>query len=300
MDFDFGKIEALVNKALEEDLGTGDITTDNLIEAALPARGEFIAREEGIICGLPIIEPLFRLLDEDIKFKAAISDGDKVLSGQIMGEISGAARGILSGERVALNFLQRLSGIATLTRMFVRAVEEFPAKIYDTRKTTPLWRYLEKYAVKIGGGENHRLGLYDMVLIKDNHLRLLGCPSVAGRPGLLLTGRKALKEHIARLRKSLGPNVKIEIEVESLNDARAAILADVDVIMLDNMSLDEMRQAAELVKKSAGKIEIEASGGVTLENVKKIARAGVDRISIGALTHSAPALDISLELEPLK
>jgi len=286
MDFDFAKIETLVRKALEEDLGTGDITTDNLVQDALLARGKFIAREEGIICGIPIVEPLFRLLDEDIEFKAAISDGDRVLSGQIIGEISGAARGILSGERVVLNFLQRLSGIATLTRRFVRAVEEFPTKIYDTRKTTPLWRYLEKYAVKIGGGENHRLGLYDMVLIKDNHLRLLGW--------------KGLKEHIARVRKRLGPDVKIEIEAENLNEVKAAISGVANVIMLDNMSLDEMRQAVETVRKSSEKIEIEASGGVTLENVKKIARTGVDRISIGALTHSALALDISLEVEPIE
>ena len=286
MDFDFAKIETLVRKALEEDLGTGDITTDNLVQDALLARGKFIAREEGIICGIPIVEPLFRLLDEDIEFKAAISDGDRVLSGQIIGEISGAARGILSGERVVLNFLQRLSGIATLTRRFVRAVEEFPTKIYDTRKTTPLWRYLEKYAVKIGGGENHRLGLYDMVLIKDNHLRLLGW--------------KGLKEHIARVRKRLGPDVKIEIEAENLNEVKAAISGVANVIMLDNMSLDEMRQAVETVRKSSEKIEIEASGGVTLDNVKKIARTGVDRISIGALTHSALALDISLEVEPIE
>jgi nicotinate-nucleotide pyrophosphorylase (carboxylating) len=292
MEFNFRKIEALVKKALEEDLGAGDITTDNLIEADALAQGEFISREEGVICGLPIIGPLFQLLDEDIKFKAAISDGDKVLPGVIIGEISGRARAILSGERVALNLLQRLSGVATLTRKFVRAVEEFPAKIYDTRKTTPLWRYLEKYAVKIGGGENHRLGLYDMVLIKDNHLRFLG--------------RGELKEHIRDLRKNLGPQVKIEIEAENLSDVNEAISAGADMIMLDNMSLDEMRQAVELVGKAplgeppdkARKIAIEASGGVTLGNVKKIAQTGVDRISIGALTHSAPALDISLEIEP--
>lgn len=291
MDFDFAKIEALVRKALEEDLGTGDITTDNLIQDDALARGEFIGQKEGIICGLPIIEPLFRLLNEDIKFKAALVDGDAVKSGQIIGKIFGQARAILSGERVALNFLQRLSGIATLTRKFVRAAEEFPARIYDTRKTTPLWRHLEKYAVKIGGGENHRFGLYDMVLIKDNHLRFLG--------------RRALKEHIAELRKSLAPDVKIEIEAEHLNEVKEAILAGADVIMLDNMSLDEMRQAAELVRNSPvgarqGKIEIEASGGVSLENVKKIAQAGVDRIAVGAITHSAPALDISLEVEPIE
>ncbi len=291
MDFDFAKIEALVRKALEEDLGTGDITTDNLIQDDALASGEFIGQKEGIICGLPIIEPLFRLLNEDIKFKAALADGDAVKSGQIIGKIFGQARAILSGERVALNFLQRLSGIATLTRKFVRAVEEFPARIYDTRKTTPLWRHLEKYAVKIGGGENHRFGLYDMVLIKDNHLRFLG--------------RRALKEHIAELRKSLVPDVKIEIEAENLNEVKEAILAGADVIMLDNMSLDEMRQAAELVRNAPvrarqGKIEIEASGGVSLENVKKIAQAGVDKISVGAITHSAPALDISLEVEPIE
>ena len=231
------------------------------------------------------------LLNEDVKFKAVLADGDAVKSGQIIGKIFGQARAILSGERVALNFLQRLSGIATLTRKFVRAVEEFPARIYDTRKTTPLWRHLEKYAVKIGGGENHRFGLYDMVLIKDNHLRFLG--------------RRALKEHIAELRKSLAPDVKIETEAENLNEVKEAILAGADVIMLDNMSLDEMRQAAELVRNAPvgarqGKIEIEASGGVSLENVKKIAQAGVDRIAVGAITHSAPALDISLEVEPIE
>jgi len=303
MNFDFAKIEALVRKALEEDLGTGDITTDNLIQDDALASGEFIGQKEGIICGLPIIQPLFRLLNEDIKFKAALADGDAVKSGQIIGKIFGQARAILSGERVALNFLQRLSGIATLTRKFVRAVEEFPARIYDTRKTTPIWRHLEKYAVKIGGGENHRFGLYDMVLIKDNHLRFLGAshPEDAQHP----MGRRALKEHIAELRKSLAPDVKIEIEAENLNEVKEAILAGADVIMLDNMSLDEMRQAAELVRNAPvrarqGKIEIEASGGVSLENVKKIAQAGVDRISVGAITHSAPALDISLEVEPIE
>ncbi len=314
MNFDFAKIEALVRKALEEDLGTGDITTDSLIQDDALARGEFIARKEGIICGLPIIEPLFRLLNEDIKFKAALADGDAVKSGQIIGKIFGQARAILSGERVALNFLQRLSGIATLTRKFVRAVEEFPARIYDTRKTTPLWRHLEKYAVKIGGGENHRFGLYDMVLIKDNHLRFLGAshpalrpetPQGRGKDAQHPMGRRALKEHIAELRKSLAPDVKIEIEAENLNEVKEAILAGADVIMLDNMSLDEMRQAAELVRNAPvrarqGKIEIEASGGVSLENVKKIAQAGVDRISVGAITHSAPALDISLEVEPIE
>ena len=286
MEFDFRKIEALVRKALEEDLGAGDITTDSLIQENALARGEFIGREEGIICGLPLIEPLFRLLDKDMQFKAALSDGDEVSPGETIGEIFGKARAMLCGERVALNFLQRLSGITTLARKFVRAVEEYPAKIYDTRKTTPLWRYLEKYAVKVGGGENHRFGLYDMVLIKDNHLRLLG--------------RRGLKEHIRDLRKNLGAEVKIEIEAENLSDVTEAVSAGVDIIMLDNMSLDEMRQAVELVGKGVRKIAIEASGGVTLENVKRIAQTGVDRISVGALTHSAPALDISLEVEPIE
>lgn len=280
MDFSIKEnvlIDKIIEQALLEDIGTGDITTESIIPSNLKAKGIIKTSEEGVVAGLDIVFLVFKKLDSEICFQSKIKDGNKILPGEILGEITGPARTILKGERVALNFLQRMSGIATITSKFYHEVKDFPVRIIDTRKTTPGLRILEKYAVRMGGGHNHRFGLYDAVLIKDNHIAVAG----------------GIKSAVNSVRKQISHTVKIEVEVENLSQLQEALKVQVNIIMLDNMDLETMKEAVKLVK---GKALIEASGGITLEKVKEIAQTGVDLISVGALTHSVKALDISMEI----
>ena len=266
--------------ALEEDLGNGDITTEFFVPEALQARGRIVAREPAVVAGTAAAAEVFRKIDPVTEVQIAHPDGDAVVAGDVIIEVRGLARSILKAERVALNFLQRLSGVATLTRQFVDAVGNHPAKILDTRKTTPGLRALQKAAVVAGGGVNHRSGLYDMVLVKDNHLAALG-------------GLSGFADQIRRLRKER-PNIRIEVEADDLEQARAFVEIDgIDVILLDNMVPAQIREALALRRNN---IKFEASGGITLKNVRRIAATGVDYISIGALTNSAPAVDLGLEM----
>jgi nicotinate-nucleotide pyrophosphorylase (carboxylating) len=273
-------ISSIIIRALEEDIGPLDITTSALIPEDLEAKGLIIAKEDLVLAGIRVAYECFRTLDPEIIFKGRFRDGDSVKTGKVIAEIKGKARTILMGERVALNFLQRLSGIATLTSKYVEKIKGTKARIVDTRKTTPGLRVLEKYAVRIGGGFNHRFGLYDAILIKDNHIALSG------------SVRKALE----KVKKETPHTTRIEIEAKNIKEVKDALKMGVDIIMLDNMDLETMKKAVKLINKRA---LIEASGNINLENVREVAKAGVDLISIGALTHSAKAVDISLELEPL-
>jgi len=266
--------------ALKEDIGKGDITTDFFVPEALHATGRVTAREKTVVAGTGAAAEVFRRVDPSIDIQIVHRDGDEVAAGDLIIEVRGLARSILKAERVALNFLQRLCGIATLTRQFVDAIGDHPAKILDTRKTTPGMRALEKAAVVAGGGVNHRFGLYDMVLVKDNHLVTFG-------------GLSSFADRIRQLRQAQ-PNIRIEVEADDLEQARAfADVEGIDVILLDNMTPAQMREAIALRK---GNIQFEASGGVTLKNVKRIAATGVDYISIGGLTNAARAIDIALEM----
>ena len=266
--------------ALKEDIGEGDITTDFFVPETLHATGRIAARENAIVAGTGAAAEVFRQVDPSIDIQIIRPDGDEVVVGDVIIEVRGLAGSILKAERVALNFLQRLCGIATLTRQFVDAIGNHPAKILDTRKTTPGLRALEKAAVVAGGGVNHRLGLYDMVLVKDNHLATFG-------------GLSSFADRIRQLRKER-PNIRIEVEADDLEQARAfAEVGGIDVILLDNMTPAQMREAVALRN---GSIQFEASGGITLKNVKRIAATGVDYISIGGLTNAARAIDISLEM----
>jgi len=283
---DHEEVQQLIRLAVEEDLGAGDVTTDAVVPAEVQARASVVARESGVVAGLPIIAPVLKAFAADAAVELKTHDGEAVSEGQVLAVMSGAARGMLSAERTVLNFLGRLSGIASLTRKFVDAVVGTPVRIYDTRKTTPGWRLLEKYAVRAGGGQNHRMGLYDAVLIKDNHLAVM---VARGTP---------LTEAVARIRKT-HPHITIEVEAALLEDVRRAADAGVDVILLDNMTSRELAEAVKTVTAASGgkRPVLEASGGVTLENVRAIAQSGVDRISVGALTHSAPALDLAVEFD---
>jgi len=270
-------IEKIVEQALLEDIGTGDITTESVVHSNLKAKGIIKTSEDGIVAGLNIVNLVFKKLDSEIIFQEKIKDGMKVTRGKVLAEIGGSSRTILMGERVALNFLQRMSGIATITFKFCQEVKDFPVRIVDTRKTTPGLRILEKYAIRMGGGYNHRFGLYDAVLIKDNHIAVSG----------------GIESAVNSVRKQISHTVKIEVEVENLSQLQDALEMKVDIIMLDNMDLDTMEEAVKIAK---GKALIEASGGITLEKVRKIAQTGVDLISIGSLTHSVKSLDISMEI----
>lgn len=283
MRLDVDRIKPLVELALREDIGTGDITSDVLVAPGREANAVIIAGEKGVVAGLLVSELVFNLMDSEIVSKACVSDGDKVEKGKIVAQVSGRARAILAGERTALNFLSRLSGIATNTARFVERLGSYKAKVMDTRKTTPGWRILEKYAVKVGGGYNHRMGLYDAVLIKDNHLKL-----VEGRIG----------DVVAEARKAQ-PSKRIEVETTNISEVKDALSGNPDIIMLDNMSPVEVREAVELIRRSGGGVQVEVSGGVTLENVEEFAAAGADIISVGALTHSVRSLDFSMELDDL-
>ncbi len=270
-------INKIIEQALLEDIGTGDITSESIVPSNLKAKGIIKTFEEGVVAGLNITSLVFKKLDSEIIFQEKIKDGTKVTRGKVLAEITGSARTILKGERVALNFLQRMSGIATITSKFCQEIEGFPVRIVDTRKTTPGLRILEKYAVSMGGGHNHRFGLYDAVLIKDNHIAVAG----------------GIRPAVDSVRKQISHTVKIEVEVENLSQLQDALRVKADIIMLDNMDLDTMEEAVKIAK---GRALIEASGGITLEKVRKIAQTGVDLISIGSLTHSVKSLDISMEI----
>jgi len=271
-------LESIITRALQEDLGeAGDITTNSVLSEPVQGRGYLISKGEGVLAGIKVAERVFLALDKNLNFQAFFEDGLKVTPGERLALVEGSLQSILTAERTALNFLQRLSGIATLTAKFVEKVKPYPVKIFDTRKTTPGLRLLEKYAVRMGGGFNHRLGLYDAILIKDNHIKAIGGIS------------QAIKN--AQLKY---PDARIEIEIQNLEQLKEALNVGADIIMLDNLELPEIKEAVNLVNHRS---VIEVSGGVTLDNVAEIARTGVDLISVGALTHSAPALDISLEIE---
>ena len=272
-------IKNLVRTALAEDIGAGDITTEVSVPADLLGAATIIAKEPGVVAGLVLVEAVF--LELSGQAQPLVRDGDVVTTGQRVCAIAGPARAILTGERTALNFLQQLSGIATLTRQFVEAVAGTKTQILDTRKTTPTLRLLEKYAVAAGGGTNHRLGLFDAAMFKDNH-----------RVILARLGPAALGRAVAAVRDRQ-PNIPIVIEADTLADVELALAAGADHILLDNMSLDELRAAVQWV---AGRAKLEASGGVRLTTVRAIAETGVDYISVGALTHSARAVDFSLEM----
>jgi nicotinate-nucleotide pyrophosphorylase (carboxylating) len=265
-----------IRLALAEDIGTGDVTTDSIVARDAVLEGRIIAKESGVIAGLDVAAAVFELLSREVHFETQVGEGDEVAEGTFIASISGPARAILTGERTALNFLGRMSGIATLTRSFVKAVRGTRAAILDTRKTAPGLRLLDKLAVKRGGGANHRVGLFDMVLIKDNHIDHAG----------------SLSEAVRRARQS-GINLEIEVEARNLDDVQQALELGVQRILLDNMSPQTMRRAVEL---SAGRAKLEASGNVTLDTVAEIARTGVDFISIGALTHSPKVFDLSLDV----
>jgi nicotinate-nucleotide pyrophosphorylase (carboxylating) len=276
------EIRAAVQAALAEDIGSGDATTLATVPSTLTARAVMRAREPLVVCGLEFAEAAFRELSRKIKIQKVLRDGQSAKAGAALLKISGPAAPILTAERVALNFIQRLSGVATLTSKFVRAVRGTGAQILDTRKTTPGWRRFEKYAVTCGGGKNYRIGLFDMVLIKDNHLAALRNE----KPN-------AIAAAIARARKKF-PKLKVEVETDTLDQVREALEAGAEIILLDNMSLAELRHAVKMVD---GRAKTEASGGVNLKTVRAIAQTGVDFISVGALTHSAPAVDIGLDFE---
>jgi nicotinate-nucleotide pyrophosphorylase (carboxylating) len=276
------EIRAAVKAALAEDIGTGDATTLATVPPGLTVRAVMRAREPLVVTGIDFVETAFRELSRKVKVQKILRDGRHARAGEVLLKISGPARPILTAERVALNFIQRLSGVATLTSKFVAAVRGIRAKILDTRKTTPGWRRFEKYAVACGGGTNHRIGLFDMVLIKDNHLAALR----DAKPN-------AIAAAISRARKKY-PKLKIEVEADTLAQVRQALDAGAEMILLDNMSPRLLRRAVEIVDDRA---KTEASGGVHLETVHAIAQTGVDFISVGALTHSARAVDIALDFE---
>ncbi len=275
---DFTLIKPVIDYALNEDIGNGDITTNSLIPVGLQSRATMIAKSSGIIAGLQVAEYIFRCLDPDIHWKTFISDGDSIKEGELILEISGSYRALLTGERLALNFMQRLSGIATMTSKCVHELDGMTTQILDTRKTVPGLRILDKYAVLMGGGTNHRIGLYDMVLIKDNHIKIAG----------------GITSAVSQIKKNVPPNIQVEVEVTNLEEVKEALNAGVDIIMLDNMSTQTM---AESVKIINGQAKVEASGNMTLSRLREVAATGVDFISIGALTHSVMAFDISMNIE---
>jgi nicotinate-nucleotide pyrophosphorylase (carboxylating) len=275
LDFPSGVIDFL-RRALEEDIGPGDCTTDLLIPAEHRSSAQYLAKSDFVLAGIPFVSEIFRLLDASLSLQSFFNEGDSIRKGESIAEASGKTSVLLAGERVSLNLLQRLSGIATLTRRYTEHIRGCNARIVDTRKTTPCLRFMEKYAVRIGGGSNHRFGLFDGILIKDNHIKAAG--------GI----RKAVT-----LAKKAHHLMKIEIEVQTIQELSDAIEAGADIVMLDNMPVDEMKAS---VTAAHGRVLLEASGGVTLNNVRAIAETGVDFISVGALTHSAQAVDISMKI----
>ncbi|HEV2834956.1 MAG TPA: carboxylating nicotinate-nucleotide diphosphorylase [Pyrinomonadaceae bacterium] len=269
------EVSDCIRRALEEDIGSGDVTTDTIVPYDASLRGRIIAKQKGVIAGLDVAEAVWLTLDERVNFTRRINDGATVENRTIVAEVAGPARALLTGERTALNFLGRMSGIAKLTREFVDAVSTTGAAILDTRKTAPGLRFTDKLAVRLGGGQNHRTGLFDMVLIKDNHIDFAGSITAA----------------VTRVRDS-GTALEIEVEARTLDHVREALALGVERILLDNMTFEVMREAVQLC---AGRAKLEASGNVSLENVLEVARTGVDYISVGALTHSPKVFDLSLE-----
>lgn len=276
MEINKTEIQKIIDRALTEDIGGGDVTTNATIPETEIYEGVFLAKSDGIVAGLSVAAMVFSTLDKNSKFTRFFAEGDGFKTGDILAKIEGNGRALLTGERTALNFLQRLSGIATATAKYVEAVKPYKAKILDTRKTVPGLRMLDKYAVGLAG-ENHRIGLFDMVLIKDNHIVAAG----------------GITEAVNRVRKHDTKHVPIEVEVKNLEELREALALKPDRILLDNMDTGQMKEAVEI---TAGKVPLEASGGVNLETVNAIAATGVNYISVGALTHSVKAMDISLEL----
>jgi nicotinate-nucleotide pyrophosphorylase (carboxylating) len=269
-------IDSIIESALQEDMPQGDITSESIIPDDSRSRAIILAKEDGILAGMDVASRVFEKIDPDVKFQRKKDDGQKFHKGETLATLEGSSISILKGERTALNFLQRMSGIATTTGRFVKALKGMPTKILDTRKTTPGLRSLEKHAVKVGGGENHRRNLSEMVLIKDNHLKLVGSIS------------KAVK----RAKKRVGPGIKIEVEATCLAEVQEAVQSGADRVMLDNMPLDEMKEVVQWV---GGRIPLEVSGSVTLEKIGEIAALGIDYISVGSLTHSYTSVDISME-----
>jgi len=271
-------IQHLIEIALQEDIGSGDITTENLVAPQLEGNGVIIAKESLVIAGLDVARQVFEHLDSEVIFKTACNDGDVLAEGSIVLEVKGNLRALLMGERTALNFLQHLSGIATHVRSYVEKLDNTTVRLVDTRKTTPGWRVLEKYAVRVGGAYNHRMGLYDGVLIKDNHIAVCG----------------GVQKAVERIREHVSHLVKIEVEASDLSQVKEALDAGADVIMLDNMDISQIKEAAALID---GRAAVEVSGGVTKSSLKKLADAGVDIISAGALTHAARGVDLSMQIK---
>ena len=269
--------EVLFDLAIAEDIGEGDITTNNLLPPHTKKTAILLVKEEGVVAGLQVAEMVFKKFDKDIEWSDRIQDGSRVKPGDILVEFKGDFRAILTGERKALNFLQRLSGIATYADKCIKKVDGYDVKILDTRKTMPGYRYLDKYAVRMGGASNHRFGLYDMVMIKNNHIQVAG----------------GIKNAVEAIREKIPQGIKIEVETSSMEEVQEALEANIDIIMLDNMSSNMMKEAVKLINK---RTKIEASGNMTLKRIRKVAETGVDYISIGALTHSVKALDISLRI----
>ena len=278
------QILELIKKAFEEDLYFGDITTELLVDPKLEGKAKFVAKEDLVLCGTEIAEESFLFVDPELKIKWFFKDGDEIKSSSILGEVKGKVRSILKAERVALNFLQHLSGIATQVRKAVKILEPFSTKILDTRKTLPGLRVLQKYAVKIGGGLNHRHSLSEEILVKDNHILALG----------------GVEEVLNKLKNAKIPHyIKVEVEVSSVEELKILLKKGrdlVDIVLLDNFSPEEVKKAIKLIKENRANIKVEVSGGITLENLSEFAKAGADYISSGAITHSVRAVDISLKL----
>lgn len=269
---------------LREDVGSGDVTTQMTIPVGHESKGIIHAKEDGIICGIPIAELVFEIVDPTLSFTALVEEGQAVTKGTVIIEVEGSTHAILTGERLALNLMQRLSGVASRTASFIQVLDGLPTRLVDTRKTTPGHRMLEKYAVRVGGGFNHRFGLYDAVMIKDNHIK----------------GAGGIRQAVGRARKNIPHTMSIEVETENLEQVEEALAAGADIIMLDNMSNEMMKQAVARIKAKAPHVKTEASGNVSLETVRGIAETGVDVISVGRLTYSFSSLDISLDLNAKK
>jgi len=277
IQMDWDKIDSIIKNALNEDVGSGDITTDTISPPDAKCEAQIIAKEKGIIAGIPIAKRVFQKLDPEVSFSQNSNDGDRVTPGQEILRIKATVRAVLTGERLALNLLQRMSGIATATSLYVDAVKGSQTKILDTRKTAPGLRVLDKYAVLAGGAQNHRFGLYDLVLIKDNHINFAG----------------GISNAVEIVRSKYQNKFKIEVETSTLDEVKEALSSGADIIMLDNMNISMMKEAVKMINKKA---LTEASGGITLSTITDIAETGVDYISVGAITHSSPALDISLSM----
>ncbi|TCP61532.1 carboxylating nicotinate-nucleotide diphosphorylase [Baia soyae] len=270
------QLRQFIRDVLNEDVGAGDLTTESIVPAGHKSVAILLAKQDGVIAGLPVAEMVFQELDPSIRFRIVVEEGERVSKGTEVARIEGLTRTILTGERVALNLLQRMSGIATLTRQLVDLVEGLPCHVLDTRKTTPGLRQLEKYAVRMGGGTNHRFGLSHGVMLKDNHIAMAG----------------SIQKAVEAVRRRVGHMVQVEVEADTLEQVKEILTVDVNAILLDNMSVDTLREAVRLIDR---KVWVEASGGITPETIRGIAETGVDAVSLGFLTHSAQALDISLD-----